>query len=136
MGKKFFNKNAFQVGCVPPAVVAVGEGVSASVQCWDTPLWVWLGDSPQVWAWRPPTLQCGPGDPPRADPSTSPLGVGLEESPSRGQTPQLPHWVWAWRPARHAGIPTPLETCCKACWILPAMHAGIPPPHEQNHRHM
>ena len=32
-----------------------------------------------------------------------PRGVGLE-TPS-GQTPQLPPWVWAWRPARHAGIP-------------------------------
>ena len=70
-----------------------------------------------------------------------PSGVGLETPP--GQTPQLPPWVWAWRPplparplnfpfgcgpgnlqdmlgyhpsaARHAGIP-------------PAMHAGIPSP--------
>ena len=44
------------------------------------------------------TPRCGPGDPPP--------GVGLETSPD--QTPQLPPWVWAWRP--------PLETCCKACW--------------------
>ena len=51
--------------------------------CWDTHLL-------PVWAWSP----CQP------DPSTSPLGVGLE-------TP-------LWRPARHAGIPPP-ETC-KACW--------------------
>ena len=34
------------------------------------------GDPPQVWPWRP--WQCGPGDPPRPDPSTSPLGMGLE----------------------------------------------------------
>ena len=62
-----------------------GGGICLSA-CWDTP------------------PGCGPGDPP---------GVGLE-TPS-GQTPQLPPWVWAWRPARHAGIP-------------PVMHAGIPPP--------
>ena len=53
------------------------------------------------------------GIPPRPDPSTSPLGVGLETP--QGQTPQLPPWLCTWRPARHAGIP-------------PAMHAGIPPP--------
>ena len=62
---------------------------------------------------------CGPGDPPgvgletplgagletpRPDPSTSPLGVGLETH-HPGQTPQLPPWVWAWRPTKHAGIP-------------------------------
>ena len=60
--------------------------------------------TPQVWAWKPPWVwvwrhppRCGPGDPPRPDPSSSP-------------------WVWAWKPARHAGIlPLPLETC-KACW--------------------
>ena len=77
-----------------------------------------LGGSASVHAGIP--HGCGPGDP---------LGVGLETPP--GQTPQLPPWVWAWRPpqarplnfaplwvwawihARHAGIP-------------PAMHAGIP----------
>ena len=26
-----------------------------------------------------------------------------------GQTPQLPPWVWAWKPARHAGIPPPAD---------------------------
>ena len=31
--------------------------------------------------------------------------------PLPGQTPQLPHWVWAWRPARHAGIPPPPPQC-------------------------
>ena len=40
------------------------------------------------------------------DPSTSPLSVGLETPPD--QTSQPPPWVWAWRPARHAGIPPPL----------------------------
>ena len=90
----------------------------------DTPQ-VWAWRPPWVWAWRPP--RCGPGDPPgcgprdpsRPDPSTSPLGVGLETPP--GQTPQLPPWVWAWRPARHAGIP-PIPP------RIPARHAGIPPP--------
>ena len=67
--------------------------------------------------------------PPGADPweQAPPLGVGLETShPDRPQLPpwvwawrppwadppQLPPWVWAWKPARHAGIPP----CCKACW--------------------
>ena len=59
---------------------------------------------------HPTTPRCGPGD--------LSLGVGLE-TPPPGQTPQLPPWVWAWRPpprpaARHAGIP-------------PARHTGIPP---------
>ena len=35
---------------------------------------------------------CWPGDPPWCGPGTPP-GLGLETS-----------WVWAWRPARHAGI--------------------------------
>ena len=96
----------------------LGGGVCLSA-CWDTPLQGVDLETPLVWAWRPPpgvgletpqarhlnfppgvgleTLQarplnfplgCGPGDPPRWDPSTSPR-------------------VWAWRPARHAGIPPP-----------------------------
>ena len=68
--------------------------------------------------------RCGPGDllgvgletPPRPDPSTSPLGVGLETCKACWDTPPRPA-------ARHAGIP-------------PAIHAGIPPPCEQNHRHV
>ena len=51
-----------------------------------------------------------------------PLGVDLETPPgcgpgvpTQGQTPQLPPWMWAWRPAMHAGIPTPhcvqTDTC-------------------------
>ena len=108
------------VGCVPPAVVAVHGGCLSQCLGYTTPpgvgletpqVWAW--NIPLVWAWRPPG--CGPGDPPRCgpeDPLTPscgpgdlPLGVGLETPP--GQTPQLPPWVWAWRP--------PLETC-KACW--------------------
>ena len=42
----------------------------------------------RVWAW------------------TLPLGVGLE-TPPPGQTPQALPWVWAWKPARHARIPSP-----------------------------
>ena len=49
---------------------------------------------PWVWAWRPPSQarplnlspRCGLGDSPRPDPSTSPLDVGLETPPPRGQT--------------------------------------------------
>ena len=87
-----------------------------------------LGCTPWVWAWRPP--RCGPGDPStwvwgvgletllgvglettQARPLNFPLGCGPGDPPS--QTPQLLPWVWAWTPARHAGIP--LETCCQAC---------------------
>ena len=115
------------------------EGVSASVML-GSPLGVGLETPPQMWTWRPPGQipqlppgwgpgdppqarplnfppGCGPGDPaPRPDPSTSPLSVGLETSPPPGQTPQTP-WVWAWRPAMHAGIPPPA-------------------PREKNHRHL
>ena len=66
---------------------------------------------PPVWAWRPPSGQtpqlppmCGPGDPP-ARPLNFPPGCGPGDPPS--QTPQLPPRVWAWRPARHAGINPP-----------------------------
>ena len=92
------------VGCLPTAAVAVCWGGVCLSACWDTP---------QVWAWRPPSPMCGPGDPP-------------------GQTPQLPPWVWGWRPTRNTGIPThplpptPPRPACLA-GIPPAMHAGIPP---------
>ena len=63
---------------------------------------LWGGVLPQCMLGYTP--RCGPGDPP-------------------GQTPQALPWVWAWKPARHAGIHTALETCkacwdtsCKACW--------------------
>ena len=48
-------------------------------------------------------------------------------SPPPGQTPQLPPWVWAWKPARHAGIPPP-RPAARHAGIPPAMHAGIPLP--------
>ena len=45
----------------------------------------------------PSTSSLGVGlETPRPDPSTSPLGVGLETSLAR--PPNLPPWVWAWRP--------------------------------------
>ena len=95
----------------PPPGVGLG-----TPQVWDwSPL--------QVWAWRPPRcgpgdppgvgletpqarpfnfpLGCGPGDPPWPDPSTSPLGVGLETCKACWDTTTPP-----WRPAaRHIGIP-------------------------------
>ena len=81
----------------------LGGGVCLSA-CWDTP---------QVLAWRPPSV--GLETPPQGvgletSPGVGlkiPLGVGLETLP--GQTPQLPPWVWAWRPAMHARIPPPCE---------------------------
>ena len=83
------------VGCVPPAAVAVGGGLPQCMLGY-TPLVVGLETSP---------------------------GWGLE-TPS-GQTPKLPPWVWAWKPARHAGIPPP---AARHAGIPPAMHAGIQPP--------
>ena len=90
--------------------------------CWDTHTpGCGPGDPPPwVYAWRPPW--CGPRDPSRPDPSTSPLGMGLETCKACWDTTPLPP-----RPAaRHAGIPPGdllqgmlgyhLETCCKACW--------------------
>ena len=86
------------LGYPPPGVgleTPLGVGL-------ETP-WVWAwrpprpdpSTSPWVWAWRPPPgvglrpPGCGPGDPPgmgletpRPDPSTAPLGVGLEIPPS------------------------------------------------------
>ena len=70
---------------------------------------------PWVWAWTrsPSTSPLAVG----LDqiPSASPLGVSLDQLPlnfSLGCGPgpdphQLPPWVWAWKPAKHAGIPPP-----------------------------
>ena len=88
--------------------------------CWDTPLGVGL-ETPPVWAWRLPPgvgletplgvglenpLGVGLENPSRPNLLTSPPGCGPGDPP-QGQTPQLSPWVWAWRPARHAGIPPP-----------------------------
>ena len=42
--------------------------------------------------------------------------------------PQLTPWVWAWKPARHAGIPPLWRPAARHAGIPPAMHAGIAPP--------
>ena len=91
-----------------------------------------------MWAWRPPRCGprdppvCGPGDPPgvglktlQARPLNFPPGCGPENLQSMlgyhplGWTPQLPPWVWAWRPpwARplNFSLGGGLETC-KVCW--------------------
>ena len=114
------------------------QGGSASVHAGIHPPGCGPGD-PQVWAWRPP--RCGPGDPlllgvgletPLPDPSTSPLGVGLETCKACWDI-TIP-----WRPAArhtgippvmHAGIPPPWRPAARHAVIPPAMHAGIPPHH-------
>ena len=60
-----------------------------------------------------------PHQPSPPEQAPSPLGTGTPWT----DPPKLPPWVWAWKPARHAGIP-------------PAMHAGIAPPCGQNDRHV
>ena len=92
------------------------------------------------------------GTPLARSPSTSPLGVGLDQIPLNfplgygpgpdpsqlppfvlawrppwPDPPQLPPWVWAWKPARHAGIPPP-RPATRHAGIPPAMHAGIESP--------
>ena len=104
------------VGCVPPAAVPVffgGGGVCLSA-FWDThtPLVVGLGTPPPGVGLETPTARhpilpgSGPEDLPPSQTPNLPLGVGLE-------TPPLPDsssspWVWAWKPARHAGMPPPV----------------------------
>ena len=96
--RSILKQECIPVGCVPPAAVAVTGGVSTPPGA-ETPL------LEQV-----PPPGCGPGDPPRPDP------------------PQLPPWVWAWKPARHAGIPPPWRPAARYAGIPPAMYAGIAPP--------
>ena len=85
MYQKNSQQECIPVGCVPPAAAAVWGGVCLSV-CWDTPppgvgLETPPGQTPQpppwVWAWRPP----------RQDPSSSTLGVGLETCKACLDTP-------------------------------------------------
>ena len=102
------------VGCVLAAAVAVGGG-SASVHAGI--------DSYQVWAWRPPLalspqlpLVCAPGGPPGQIHLNFPLGCGPEYPFPLARTTSISPWVWTWKTTRHAGIPPPLGTCCKACW--------------------
>ena len=77
------------VGCILPTAVAICWGVFTSVYAGiPTPQGVGLETPPPPLGVGLETPRCGPGDPP-------------------GQTPQPPPWVWAWKPARHAGIPPP-----------------------------
>ena len=71
---------------------SVHGGIPPLGVCLQTPLGVDLATPSGVgletpWVWPGPH-GCVPGDPPRLDPSTSSLGVGLETPP--GQTHQLP----------------------------------------------
>ena len=83
--------------------------------------------------------RCGPGDPLVRSPSTSPMVVGLK-TPPWPDPPQLPPWEQAWKPARHAGVTSPLgRPATRHAGMPPARHAGIlhhnpPTPPEQNHR--
>ena len=64
--------------------------------------------------------RCGPGDLPRCGPGD-------------------PSWVWAWKPARHAGIPLPPRDLLQGMlgYHLKCMLGyQTPHPHEQNHRHI
>ena len=118
----------------------------------DTP-WVWapspgqtLQLPPSVWACRTPPLARPLNFPPGCGPGNLqgmlgyhlqcmlgyiPPGVGLETPQVWGlETPlarplNFPQ-VWAWKPARHAGIP-PLPVA-RYAGIPPAMNAGIYPP--------
>ena len=122
---EILQQECIPVGCVPPAAVAVGGWGSVSVHAGMHPPGVGL-ETP---------LGCGPGDPPRCGPGDHP-GVDLETTPGFGletphpsQTPQLPPWVWAWKPTRHAGIPPSRQRpAARHAGIPPAMHAGIRPP--------
>ena len=75
---------------------------------------------------------CGPGDPPRPDPSTSPLGVGLETPP--GQTPQLlPGCGPGDPPPRPDPLTSPLGVGLETC---NACRDTTPLPCGQNDRHV
>ena len=99
--KFLIKQECIPVGCVLPTAVAISWGCLS--ECWDTtplgvgletllgvgldtPLQVWAWIPPWVWAWRPPW----------PDPSSSPLGVGLETSKA----------CWD----------TPSPETCKTCW--------------------
>ena len=83
-------------------------------------------------------LGCGPGDSPGQIPFNFPLGCGPGVCPPGPDPPQLLPWVWAWKPARHAGIaPLPLESYCKACWDTTCnacWDSTFPPPVDRHTR--
>ena len=84
------------------------------------------------WDQAPPTS-------PRADPlrtrhphweqTPHPPGCGPGDPSFQPDPPKLLPWVWAWKPARHAGITPPpsLEPSARHAGIPPTMHAVIPP---------
>ena len=127
LGSFHLKQECIPVGCIPPAAVAIMGGLHMPLLPGSRPPWSRHppgADPPQVWAWRPPLGQI---------PSTSPWVWTWR--PPWPDPLQLPPWVWAWKPTRHAGIPPPLETCCKACWDTKGV-LDTPPPREQNHRQL
>ena len=78
--------------------------------------------------------KCGPGDPSRPDPSTSPLGVGLE-TPQPDPSTAPPPCMWAWTPARHAGI-APRDLLQGILGYHLQCMLGYHASCEQNHRHV
>ena len=115
---------------------------TCSSSCWGGLLQCMLGYTPLVWAWRPLLARplnllpgCGPGDPLRPDPSTSPLGVGLETPPAR---PLKLHPGCG--PGNLQGMLgyTPGDLQDMLGYHLQGMLGYHPtsPPCEQNHRHV
>ena len=120
---KHLQQECIPVGCVLPAAVAIswGRGLLQCMLGYTSPLGLgletpqsgpgdplvvgletpWPDPSTPPWVWA-----CRPLQP---DPSSSPLGVGLEICKACWDTNR------PWRPARHAGLP-------------PARNSGIPPP--------
>ena len=97
-GENSHEEECIPVGCVPSAAVAVCWGVSLP-QCM-------VGYTPQP---DPSTSPLGMGlEIPLARPPNLPLGIGLETLPH--QTPQLPLWVCAWRPPQTDPSTSPLGT--------------------------
>ena len=124
----FQGQECIPVGYVPPSAVAV------------------MGVSTPPGAGNPPSrLPPGAGTPPQEQKPHWPLGFGPGPDP-----PQLPPWVWAWRPPRQIPLNFPLGCepgnlqdmlgyhptwipAARHAGIPPAMHAGIAPPCGQTH---
>ena len=118
--KPNYQQECIPVGCAPPAAVAVTGGSphthtrSRPPQSRQSPprAGTPLEQAPP----QSPEQTPSPSRHPLArSPSTSPLAVGLDQIPLNfplgcgpgPDPPQLPPWLWAWRPPK---------TCCKACW--------------------
>ena len=123
-----YKQECIPVGCVPPTTVAVTGG-GAPHPPEQAP--------PQI---RHPLPEQTPQSrhPPGQIPLNFPLGAGLDQIPYNlllgcgpgPDPPQLPPWVWAWKPARHAGIPLPPQDLLQGMlgYHLQSMHAWIAPP--------